>query len=104
MWAIPIQTKHPVEAWEFIKFLNGPIGQTIRFNYNGDLSVLKSVVKKEVIDTNIISENGDVITESLKYSYVPYAGVVKGVKIVDIVKPDLDLLMLGKQDAKRGMY
>ncbi|MEK6646749.1 MAG: extracellular solute-binding protein, partial [Candidatus Firestonebacteria bacterium] len=74
LWAIPIQTKHPVEAWEFIKFLNGPIGQTIRFNYNGDLSVLKSVVKKEVIDTNIISENGDVITESLKYSYVPYAG------------------------------
>jgi multiple sugar transport system substrate-binding protein len=98
LWSIPNQTKNPKETWEFVKFMNGPQGQKIRFAINSDVPVLKSVTQSEIIDTKIISkDNSNVISESFKYVITPVYSPLLA-EITELLRSDFDKAMIGEQN------
>ena len=46
-WAISKNTKHPKEAWEFLKFMSGPEGSRIALEKDGEPTGWKSVIENK---------------------------------------------------------
>jgi len=61
-------SKHPEEAWKFVKFLVGKTGARLSAEAGRALPALKSIVEEAVIHPGIPPENDKVFIELAKYS------------------------------------
>lgn len=97
-FAITTQSKHPREAWEWIKWMTGAGGM-------GDLAKVESpsyiplARSSQFLDPNLLPQNKQVTIEVMNYVYPPPQST-KWVEIESIINRDLDLVWYGKKSAK----
>ena len=95
--AIVSQSRHPEEAWEFIKYFAGPKAQRIiKTQKPEDISAIKEI-SIETLLKNYPSENNNVFLDALSYAFLPVSYRFKGREIDEIIRRRLDKVWLDKR-------
>jgi len=102
LWGISNQCKYPKEAIQVLKYLTSPEGQRIRFKYNADSSILKSVFKETVMNPNEIPDNDHVFLESIDYAIGMTKFPENSRIFTDILGPGFDLAIIGKKSIEES--
>ena len=100
-WGINSQCKYPKETKQFLKYLTSFEGQKIRFKYNADSSILKSVFKETVMNPNEVPENDHVFLESMDYA-VGMPKFPENKRIFGILEQGFDLAIMGKKSIEES--
>ncbi len=95
-------TKHPEEAWEFIKFLSGKEAQILLAKSGTSIPVLKSVAYSDVF-LDGIPENKKVVLDSLSFGRTYPVTIKMGEWLGSVVVQEIDLAVLKKKSMKQAM-
>ncbi|MDI6783041.1 MAG: sugar ABC transporter substrate-binding protein [bacterium] len=101
---IPTGSKHPEEAWELLKYLGGPAGQSFfgSTKIASGIPAIKSIAESTVfIDSSLPPEHIDVLLQAAAEYARPLRLSPQMNEIYELLIPATDELWLGKKTAKQ---
>jgi multiple sugar transport system substrate-binding protein len=100
-YAISGITKHPKESWELVKYLTGSDGETATAESGQAVPSIKSIAESDhFLKSPILPPmNAQAFTAGVPYSKPSPTNPIMGT-IGDTMKPDMDLMWLGKQSPR----
>ncbi len=89
------QTKHPKEAWEFVKFFSGPEGSAILGAFRNGVPALRSVAQSDIF-LKPPPAHVQVFLEALDTSDIENPGMILWQEYVDkVIQPTVEAALLG---------
>jgi multiple sugar transport system substrate-binding protein len=101
---IPSGSKHPEEAWEFLKYLGGPPGQSFFGNTQiaSGIPAIKSIAESTVFeDPALPPEHIDILLQAASEYARPLRLVPQMSDVYEVLQPATDRLWIGKITAKQ---
>jgi multiple sugar transport system substrate-binding protein len=102
---IPKGAKHPDEAWEFLKYLTDVQAQEFWAVKNFDIVANKEAAEKASGSADFTEEGKLVYSaanENMKQTLLtPFP--VEAPDFINLIKPELELVLLGKKSPKQGL-
>ncbi len=100
-YAVSAISKHPKESWELIKYLTGPDGETATAESGQAVPSIKSIAESDhFLKAAILPPmNAQAFTIGVPYSKPSPTNPIMST-IGDTMKPDMDLMWLGKQSPR----
>lgn len=89
-------SKHPQEAWEFVKFMSGPEGQKITATIGGSAPTLLSVYNDPEVQKNPLFANKDFVAGLSAAVSRPVSPIYP--KLSDIMQVEISNYLTGQQD------
>jgi multiple sugar transport system substrate-binding protein len=101
---IPTESRHPEEAWEFLKYLGGAAGQSFfgSTKIASGIPAIKSIAESTVFkDASLPPEHIEVLLQAASDYARPLRLVPEMSEIYEVLQPATDELWLGKKTAKQ---
>ncbi|PIZ13149.1 MAG: hypothetical protein COY53_06310 [Elusimicrobia bacterium CG_4_10_14_0_8_um_filter_37_32] len=99
-YGISLTTKHPEEAWKFLKYTAGPKGQTLLCKLGSIVPSIKSIAESDTFLKSVPPRHNNVYLESIKYGrMVPI--LKKYSELEDKINTKLSSVFIGERDAKK---
>ena len=93
---ISSRTKHPEQAWEFVKFFSGPKGSEILGAYRNGVPANRAVAESEVF-LQKPPANVRVFLEALDTAQIENPGMIIWQEYLDkVIQPGVDAVLFGK--------
>jgi multiple sugar transport system substrate-binding protein len=96
-WGISSSSQHVDEAWEFIKYLVGPVGMKIVAESHMALPGSTDAAANKIIEDSAFPSNVKAFIDSAPYVNLSQSMSPKEIELMSVFNNELELMMMGEQ-------
>lgn len=101
VWTVVKGSKHPREAWEFVKFMTGPVGQSMKA-VKGNVTPSRQSAFNVLLNAPGKPQNKRVLIEAATYAKVPEKTPFF-FRVQEVLNRELWLVLSGKKNVENAM-